>query len=122
MTAVLVTFMILFAQWGANWAICRDLTSTESHKNSLVLVCEMDFTCCDVSQCAPLCQLTSQEKPFSFPQHTYKRLLNPVRIAPVLNWLNMESFLPTHFLWPATVKAEDKPGLEVYLLNASFLI
>lgn len=122
MTAVLVTFMIVLAQWGANGAICGDLTFTESHKNSLVLAGETGPTCCDVSQCAPLCQLTSQEKPFSFPQYTYKRLLNSVRIAPVLNRLGVEGLLPTHFLWPAAAQERHKPGLEVYLLNASFLI
>ncbi len=122
MTAVLVTFMIVFSQWGAQWAICLEWTSTESQESSLVLVDEMDLTCCDLSQCAPLCQLTSQEKPFSLQKNTYQRLVNPIKVAPVLNRLNLESFSPAHFLWPATVKAENKPGVEVYLLNTSFLI
>ncbi len=122
MTAVVVAFMIVFAQMGANGAICHDLMSAQSDQNSLVLASELASPSCNLSNCGLLCQVTSQEKPFSVPKSTKKALRNSAKVAPVLNSAVMESFSPTPFLWPRTAKEPSEFGVEVYLLNTSFLI
>ena len=122
MTAVLVVFMIVFAQMGATCAICHDLMSAESDQNSLALASELASPSCTLSHCGPLCQVTSQEKPFSVPKSSEKALLNSAQVAPVLNSAVMESFSPTPLLWPRTAKEPREFGIEIYLLNTSFLI
>ena len=122
MTAVLVAFMIVFAQMGATCAICHDLMSAESDQNSLALASELASPSCNLSHCGPLCQVTSQEKPFSVPKSSEKALLNSAQVAPVLTSAVMESFSPTLFLWTSTSKEPNECGVAVYLLNTSFLI
>lgn len=122
MTAVLVAFMIVFAQMGANYAICHDLMSTESDQNSLALASELPSPSCNLSNCEIRCQLALQEKPFSVPKSTAKALLNPAKVAPVLTSAIMESFSPTPLLWPSAAKELHKFGVKVYLLNTSFRI
>lgn len=122
MTAVVVAFMIVFAQMGATCASCHDLLSAQSDQNSLVLASEQASLSCDLSNCGLLCQITSQEKPFSVPKFTKKTLLNSAKVAAALNSAVMESFPATPFLWPSTAKTPSEFGVEVYLLNTSFLI
>ncbi len=122
MTAVVVAFMIVFAQMGATCAICHDLMSAQLDQNSLVLAGELASPSCNLSHHSLLCQVTSQEKPFSVPKSTKKALLNSAQVAPVLTSAVMESFSPTPFLWPSTAREPSEFGVEVYLLNTSFLI
>ncbi|MCH7805076.1 MAG: hypothetical protein IH937_13480 [Acidobacteria bacterium] len=123
MTAVLVAFMIVFAQMGANYAICHDLMSAESDQNSMVLPSELASSRCHLmSHCGTRCQLASQERPFSVPNSTDKALLDPAKVAPVFNPVVMESFSPTPFLWSSAAKELHKFGVKVYLLNTSFRI
>ncbi len=122
MTAVLVAFMIVFAQMGANSAICHDLMSAESDQNSLVLASELASLSYNLSNCGLLCQVTSQEKPFSLPKSTYRTLVNPVKAAPALEAQVAASSFFTPLLWPKTAKQPPKLGVKVYLLNTSFLI
>ena len=122
MTAVLVAFMIVFAQMGANCAICHDLMSAQSDQNSLVLASEQTSLSCSLSNSGLLCQVTSQKQPSSVPKSSNKALLNPAKVAPVLNSAVMESFSPAPFLWPSAATKPSEFGVDVYLLNTSFLI
>ncbi len=122
MTAVVVAFMIVFAQMGATCAICHDLISAQSDQYSLALASEQASPSCNLSRCGLLYQVTSQEKPFSVPKSTKKALLNSAQVAPVLTSAVMESFSPTPFLWPSAAKEPNEFSVEVYLLNTSFLI
>ncbi len=122
MTAVLVTFLIVFAQMGANSAICHNLMSAQSDQNCLVLASEQAFPSRNLSKCGPLCQVTSLEKLFSLPQSTHRTLVNPVKVAPTLKAQVAESSFFTPLLWPQAAKEPHKLGIKVYLLNTSFLI
>ncbi len=122
MTALVVAFMIVFAQMGASCAICQDLMSAESDQNPLALASELASPSCNLSRCSLRCQVTSQERPFSVPKSIKKPLLNSDPVAPVLTSAVMENFSPTPFLWPRTAKEPSEFGVEVYLLNTSFLI
>ncbi len=122
MTAVLVAFMIVFAQMGANSAICHDLMSAESDQNSLVLASKQASLSCDLSHCGSLCQVTSQEKPLSLPKSAHRTLVNPVNVALTLEAQVVESSFSTPLLWPETAKQPPQLGVKVYLLNTSFLI
>lgn len=122
MTAVTVAFMILFAQMGANGAICHDLMSAPSDQNSLVLASELASPSRDLSHCGLLCQVSSQEKPFSLAKSTHRTLVNPVKVAPALKDQVIESSFFTPLLWPKAAKEPHKLGIKVYLLNTSFLI
>ena len=122
MSALLVAFLIIFVQMGADSAICQDLMSAESDQSCQVRMSKIASPLCDPSHCATRCSLASQEKPFSLPESADKALLNPTQIAPVLNPVVMDSFSPTPFLWLSAAKEPSEFGVEVYLLNASFLI
>ncbi len=122
MRALLVAFLIIFVQMAADSAICHDLMSEESDQSCQVGMSKMASSRCHLSHCATRCNLASQEKPFSLPESVDKARLNPTQIAPVLDPVVMESFSPTPFLWPSAAKEPSQFGVEVYLLNASFLI
>ncbi|MDA2933103.1 hypothetical protein MYX82_02040 [Acidobacteria bacterium AH-259-D05] len=122
MTAVLVAFLIVFVQMGANCAICHDLMSAESDKNSLVLASELASPSCNLSNCGLLCQVTSQEKPFSLPKSTHRTVVNLFKVAPALKPQVAESSFFTPLLPSSAAKEPHKLGVKVYLLNTSFLI
>ncbi len=122
MRALLVAFLIIFVQMGADSAICHDLMSGESDQSCQVGMSKVASSRCQLRHCATRCNLASQEKPFSLPESADKARLNPTQIAPVLDPVVMESFSPTPFLWPSAAKEPSQFGVEVYLLNASFLI
>ena len=122
MTTVLVAFLIVFVQMSADSTICHDLMSTKSDQSCQARMSKMASSNCPMGHCAIRCNLASQEQPFSVPQSTGEALLNPTQIAPVLNPVVMDSFSPTPFLWLSAAKEPSEFGVEVYLLNASFLI
>ncbi|MEE8402237.1 MAG: hypothetical protein V3R93_00625 [Candidatus Hydrothermarchaeaceae archaeon] len=122
MTAVLVAFMIVFTQMGANCAICHDLMSAESDQNCQTEINKMAYSSGHLSHCKIRCQLALLEKPFSVPKSTDNSLLNPAAVAPVLNPVIMGSYSPTPFLWASAAKEPQTLGVKVYLLNTSFLI
>jgi hypothetical protein len=122
MTTVLVAFLIVFVQMSADSAICHELMSAKADQSCQVQMSKMADSRCTMGHCATRCNLASQEQPFSVPKSTDQELLNPTQIAPVLNPVIMESFSPTPFLWPSAAKEPSEFGVEVYLLNASFLI
>lgn len=122
MSIVLVAFLIVFVQVSADAAVCADLMSAKSDRNCQVQMSRLADSRCALDHCATRCQLAAQSKPFSVPKSAAKPLLDPTQIALALNPVVMESFFSTPFLWPGTEKEPSGFGVEVYLLNTSFLI
>ena len=122
MTAVLLAFMIVFAPMGTYFAICHDLMSAEPDRNSLALASEQASPSCTLSNCGPLCEVTSQEIPFSLPKATHRTLVNPVKAVPALEAQVAASSFFTPLLWPKTAKQPHELSVKIYLLNTSFLI
>lgn len=122
MTAVLVAFLIAFVQMGPNGAICHELMAAKSDQACLVMTGELTASQCPLSHCVTCCRLATQQTPFSGPKSADKALLNPAKVALALNSVVIEGFSPTPLLWPRAAKEPSEFGVDVYLLNTSFLI
>jgi len=121
MKPVILTFMIIFGQFGVGLTACQGFMSMQE-TSTMVLIHEKSAGDHQMDHCAPRCDFTPHELFLSSSKNTHKTFFNTLEIGLRVDFLPVEVPFPHPFVLRTPTPGPDGFGAEVYLLNSSFLI
>lgn len=119
--SVLIAVVILSTQFGMSYTVCRDLMSPTVNGSCTSLTGPTSR--CHASDCLRMCQFAPEDVAYDLPAGNSGSLLLDPAVEVLLERLSLGSLPCRGFPLSVGPIATKSPfGVELYLLNASFLI
>jgi hypothetical protein len=121
MRVVILTFLMIFAQFGMGYTACQGFMSMQE-ESATVLMHEKSSSDHQMNHCTSRCDWVRHEIFRPLLKDTQKTLVHLVQVVLRLAILPLEgpAFHLVH--GPTPISDSDGLGVEAYLLNSSFLI
>ena len=120
MNAVILTFMIIFGQFGVGYTACQSFMSVQE-KSTTISMNEKSSSC-HLNQCASRCERVRHEIFLTFLKDNHKTFVSLLQVVLRVDSIPVEGPASRLVLGRPPIPGPDGLGVDVYLLNSSFLI